>query len=129
MSIIHPPRYSQICVVHGRWRTLFLSSQRCRCHNGPHHRDGSGVLHHKNACLNENVILLSCPQLERVFCLLEPRPFSSYRSTKGLVSRRQKSRSRFGKGARILHTVQVQYERRKTNSCHGKRMCLSNHFG
>ena len=63
--------------------------------------DGCGC--HKNGCLNKNATLAPFPHLEQVFCLLEPRPFSSCRSTKGLVSRRQKTCSRFAKGARVLH--------------------------
>ena len=48
--------------------------------------DGAG---HKNACLNENVLLSPLPQLQRLFCvlLLAPWPFSSYRSTKGRGAR------------------------------------------
>ena len=42
-------------------------------------------------CLNENVLLAPFAQLGRLFCLLGLRP------------RRQKSRPRFAKGARILH--------------------------
>ena len=64
--------------------------------------DGCGC--HKNGCQNKNATLAPFPHLEQVFCLLEPRPFSSCRSTKGLVSRRQKTCSRFAKGARVLHS-------------------------
>ena len=93
IRFLPPPR------AHGSRRTpeCFLSPLRYR---------GTGGVGHKNACLNKNVTLAPFPHLEQVFCLLEPRPFSSCRSTKGLVSRRQKTCSRFAKGARVLHSLQ-----------------------
>ena len=88
--------------------------------------DGDGVGCHKNACLNENVLLSPLAQLERLFCvlLLEPRPFSSYRSTKGLVSRSrtQKSRPRFAKGERIPHSVCLSLSLLRR---HWKHLCCS----
>ena len=103
-SILRPPWDSQICVVHGRETINFLSRLRYRRprHDWRRSRDGNRVLCHKNACLNENVVLPSFPVVEWLFFLLESWPFSSYRSIKGLISWWQKSCSSFGKGARIL---------------------------
>ena len=70
-------------------REYVFSLRRCRCRC---RGDGGGGVGHKNACLNENVSLSPFAQLGRLFCLLGLRP------------RRQKSRPRFAKGERILHS-------------------------
>ena len=55
-------------------REYVFSLRRPRRRGGGDDGDGAG---HKNACLNENVLLAPFAQLGRLFCLLEPRPTAS----------------------------------------------------
>ena len=112
-----PAEGKYVFPVGGQEKRILSSGGDGDCGSDGDDGDGAGHfegrLGHKNACLNENVFLSPLPQLQRLFCvlLLEPRPFSSYRSTKGLVSRSrtQKSRFRFAKGERILHSYRPSY--------------------